>query len=142
MRKELFDRLPRAWNRRVITEDDVYEWCQRDGILVRELDTGVDGFCASFAGRDYIVIDPALTGLDKLTVLIHEYAHCRMHARDVQFFAGWDELAEGEADVAVICALVPLTLLRQFSPREIAEQFGYSLELAQTRLKIYRKLKI
>lgn len=138
MRKKLIEKnTPPEWNIRPLTEDDFWDYCRADGIVVREMPLERLGLHFKRHNRPVIFIHDRLRGPERLFVLFHELAHFWLHPPGIQFFQGYETSIEQEADAVAACALIPLTTLRHYWPGEIAELYGYPLDLIEFRQSIF-----
>lgn len=138
MRKKLIERnTPVEWNVRRLTEDDFWTYCDESKIIVRETPLERAGMHFQRNGQNVIFVRQGLRGSDRLFVLYHELAHFWCHPPGIQFFQGYNDRIEREADAVAACALIPRTMLSHYWPTEIAELFGYSPDLIQFRKDIF-----
>lgn len=106
-----------GFNRRELTEKDFYEICEREGIIVLEMDVPTS-FYFRAEGLSFIVIKKRQTGLRRLFSMFHELAHHFLHggqtAESAFFFGLLETKAEIEADALATVALVPHSSLANF----------------------------
>jgi len=133
---------PPEWNVRVMTVDDFYSYCDRDGIVVSEKPLGQFGLYMLRDGRPEIHLHELLSGADWLFVGFHELAHHWLSTMRIQFFQGRDMEPEYEADAVAACAMIPRPLLACCQPSEIAELYGYSPNLINLRREIFDRWQI
>lgn len=144
MRRGLILRnAPPEWNVRVHTLEDFYVFCAQQQIILHE-DKPLEstGLYLIYEGRSHIFIDSRLRGADKLFCCWHEAGHYLLHPLGIQFFLGWQQSVEIEADIIAACALVPRSLLTHFWPGEIAELYGYPASLIELRQEIFDRWRI
>jgi Zn-dependent peptidase ImmA (M78 family) len=127
-----------GWNRRVLSEEDFYRICDKEGIEVIETPLVTAGFYMVFEEQPYIIINANLRGVRRLHVAFHELAHHLLHApRSVGFYGlRKDHKSEREAEALALCALIPEPLLRRMLAEEIVEEYGYTWEMLRQRLKV------
>ena len=127
-----------GWNRRVLTADDFYEICERERIEVIETPLSNDGFYVVWHKRKFIVLNSKLRGVRWLHVAFHELAHHLLHAPQSIGFRGLrpDTKQEREAEALALCALIPEPLLRQMLTWEIEDEYGYTRDILEARLKV------
>lgn len=143
MRRDLLVRnTPPEWNIRVLTQDDFDYYCDRAGIVVREMPIEQPGLYFFRNGRPQIFINDELRGAERLFVGFHELAHHWLHPPGVQMFYGWAKQIEVEADIVAVCCLIPKTTLTHYWPSEIAELYGYPHRLVDLRCEVFDKWKI
>src|SRR5262245_53134421 len=135
-------RTPPEWNTRVLTEDDFYQYCNADRIVIRETQLEQPGLYMLCDGLPHIFLNDELRGVEKLFVGFHELAHHWLHPPGVQMFNGWRGRVELEADVVAVCALIPKTILTHYWPSEIVERFSYSHWMMQFRCEVFDRYKI
>lgn len=137
MRKRLIEKnTPPEWNVRVLTEDDFWTYCDERNIDVRPVQLEQPGYSITDPAKPIIFIHDELRGIERLYTLYHELGHHFLHPSRIQFFCGWDQKIEFEANVIAACALVPRTLLTHHWPSEIAELYGYPNWLVTFRQKL------
>ena len=141
----ILDKLSRlriGWNERVLDEHDFERLCRRVRIRVEEMPLRPGGFYYRVRGRDYIAIDSRLTGVRKLAVQFHELAHFLFHTPESGTAANFHGLArtrqEIEADAFSLCAIMPLTLIKERSPAELIDD-GFPADLIAERLTIFER---
>jgi len=143
MRRGLIEKnTPPEWNIRVLTDDDFQQYCDADGIVVREIQVEQPGLYMICDGAPTIFIDETLRGSERLFVAFHELAHHWMHPPGIQMFFGLAKIVELEADVVAICSLIPKSVLIHHWPSEIVELFGYSHWMVHFRCEIFDRYKI
>lgn len=57
-------------------------------------------------GQPQIFLSNELRGPNRLFVAFHELAHHWPHPPRIQFFRGWEEAGETEANVVALCAMI------------------------------------
>lgn len=113
-------RAPAEWNFRALNLGSFYQYCDAAEILVHEVRLEQPGM--SFGGgRPQIFISDELGEVERLFVAFHELAHLWLHRRPIQFFRGWEDVIEVEADVVAACAMIPLPLLDRHGPGHYPE---------------------
>lgn len=143
MRRGLItSRTPPEWNIRVLTEDDLYQYTDEAGIIIREAQIEDPGFSMMCDGKLHIILNDELRGAERLFVGFHELAHYWLHPPGVQMFYGLARQIELEADIVAACAMIPKTLLPHYWPSEIVELYGYSHGLVRFRCEVFDKWKI
>ena len=105
------------WNRKELTEADVYVVCERFGVRIVEMPLTREGFYFRLLGRDFIAVDSRLKGVERVRVLFHELAHFLLHVPESGPTARFHGLApesryEREADLVALCAVLPLSMMR------------------------------
>lgn len=131
-----------GWNQRPLTEADCYRICRREKIKIIEYPLeSSPGFYMVCKGRPMITIDSRLRGLRRQYVLWHELAHHFLHVPHHATAAHWFRLrpgtkAELEAEAFAVVAMIPEPLLRKMLTWEIEEEFGYTREMLNFRLKV------
>jgi Zn-dependent peptidase ImmA (M78 family) len=138
----LLHNTPPEWNVKVLTQDDFDYYCDRAGIAVREVSLEQPGLYICRDGQPQIFLNDELRGTERLFVGFHELAHYWLHPPRIQFFLGWEETVEVEADVVAVCALIPKTVLTHYWPGEIAELYGYPPSLVELRREVFDRWKI
>lgn len=135
-------RLQIGWNERVLDEHDFERLCRRFRIRVEEMPLRPGGFYYRVLGRDYIAIDSRLTGVRKLAVQFHELAHFLLHTPESGTAANFHGLTrtrqEQEADVFALCAIMPLSLIRDRTPAELIDE-GFPADLVTDRFAIVER---
>lgn len=140
MRKKLIEKcVPREWNVRILDDDDFWFYCGLQGILVQEVPIMRPGLSFIRRGHNVIWIREGLRGIERRFILWHELAHFWLHPPGVQFFSGFGNPVDNEANAVALCALIPLPVLLRFEIAEIAEMHDYPLSLIATRLQVYDK---
>ncbi|HKQ74624.1 MAG TPA: ImmA/IrrE family metallo-endopeptidase [Blastocatellia bacterium] len=143
MRRGLIEeKTPPEWNIRVFTEDDFHQYCDAEGIVIREEQVEQPGLYLICDGTPTIFIDDQLRGAERLFVEFHELAHHWLHPPGVRMFFGLGKTIELEADVVAICALIPKTVLIHYWPSEIVDIHGYSHWMVQFRCEVFDRYKI
>ncbi|HKQ90861.1 MAG TPA: ImmA/IrrE family metallo-endopeptidase [Blastocatellia bacterium] len=143
MRRDLLlYNTPPEWNVRVLTQDDFDYYCDRAGIVVREISLELPGLYICRDGHPQIFLSDELRGVERLFIAFHELAHHWLHPPGVQMFHGFGRRVEFEADVVAACALIPKTTLTHYWPSEIADLHGYTYDLVNFRCEIFDKWKI
>jgi len=133
-----------GWNSRVLTLDDFFRICRRERIKVVELPLLVPGFYMICKGKSFIAINSNLRGVRKLHVIFHELAHHFLHAPASGATANFFHVREPpkvkfEADAFAIVAMIPEPLLRRMLTWEIEEEYGYTRDMLNFRLKVLDK---
>lgn len=143
MRRSLLLRnTPPEWNVKVLTQDDFDYYCDRAGIVVREVSLEQPGLYIRSGGRPQIFLNNELRGANRLFVEFHELAHHWLHPTGVRMFLGWGKEIEIEADIVAVCCLIPKTVLTHYWPSEIAEIYGYSHDLVGLRCEVFDRWRI
>lgn len=138
LNKQKLSLLPGGWNTRVLTQHDFESLCAQAGIHVCEVEMSIDGcYCVLDVGPT-IFLSRRLFGTRRLRVAFHELGHHLLHYPGVQFFQNTHGKCEFEAELVAACALIPATLLESHSAAEIAEEYGYEVELIEFRRRVYR----
>jgi Zn-dependent peptidase ImmA (M78 family) len=130
-----------GWNRRVLTQEDFARICRRERIRVEELPLSVRGFYGVCKGKRFIALDSRVRGVPRLFTAYHELAHHFLHVpkatASVNFFhLREDPKVKFEADAFAVVALIPEPLLRRMPTWEIEEEFGYTRDMINFRLKV------
>lgn len=141
-RSLLLQNTPPEWNVKVLTQDDFDYYCDRDGIIVREVSLEQPGLYICRGGRPQIFLNEELRGANRLFVEFHELAHHWLHPTGVRMFFGWGKQIEIEADIVAACALIPKTVLTHYWPSEIADLYGYSHDLVTLRCEVFDRWRI
>lgn len=132
-----------GWNEHRVNEARVFELCEAFDVVVIEEPLETKGFYYRLLGRDFIVIDSKLSGIEKLFVLLHELGHFLLHVPHTGAAANFFEVGrstrkEREADLFALCALLPNELVdRRGHDGLIAD--GYAIDLVERRLKIRKR---
>ena len=105
------------WNRKELTEADVYAVCDRFDVRIVEVPLRREGFYFRLLGRDFIAVDSRLKGVQRVRVLFHELGHFLLHVPESGPTARFHGLAPGsryerEADLVALCAVLPVDLVR------------------------------
>lgn len=140
--EKLRAKLPPDWNRRVLTLNDFYDLCSREGIHTRGSVAIPRGMYFPEGNDDFILLNPQLQGWQKVKTCFHEWAHALLHREQqgVQFDGGSDPRLDAEADIVALCALMPQRMMEGFTAPEIVKRFGYPAEMVAQRMMIYRQL--
>ena len=133
-----------GWNKRHLTEDDLFRLCRRYKVKVVEMPLSVGGFYYRAMGRDYIAVDSRLTGARRLVVLFHEFGHFLFHSPDSGATANFHGIGrrtrkEQEADVFALCALIPRSWLADRPLDEIAADEGIDENMLAARVEISQR---
>lgn len=107
------------FNRARLNENDFYQLCEERGITVLEEDVSTS-FYFWVHGKEFIVIDKKLKGLEREFACWHELSHAYLSARITQppvaYFHGLvDSKEETQADAFACIALIPLPLIDDHS---------------------------
>lgn len=133
-------KLPRWWNQRVPTEADFYRICRRERIRVIEMPLSVPGYYIHCDGKRIIVINWALRGVRWLHVAFHELGHHFLHAPKYAhagfFFIDNKSKEHAEAEAFAVCAMIPEPLLRRMLSGEIEDEYGFTREMLELRLRV------
>lgn len=127
-----------GFNRRVLTLDDFYTICDREGILVCHLPMRWRGLFFYRRGKPVIVLSDRLRGIELLYTAWHEYGHYLFHTPGCR---GVYDKTETEADMIATIALIPVFLLH-LPDGEISEMFGYPASLVKQRVKFFQNFKM
>jgi Zn-dependent peptidase ImmA (M78 family) len=128
---------------RVLTEDDFQQYCDQAGIIVRDAQLKKRAmYIWPDGGRPRIFINQNLRGSDRLFVCFHELAHYWLHPHRVRYFSGMKSQVEAEANIVAICAMIPLTVLKNYWKTEIVEIYGCTLDQVEFRETVYKCWKI
>jgi Zn-dependent peptidase ImmA (M78 family) len=138
----LLQNTPPEWNVRVLTQDDFDYYCDRVGILAREITLELPGLYIRRDGHPQIFLNDELRGAERLFITFHELAHHWLHPLGIQMFHGFGRRVEFEADVVAVCALIPKTALTHYWPSEIAELRGYKHGLVNFRCEFFDHWRI
>ena len=131
-----------GWNSRLLTEADFYRICRRERIKIVEYPLeSSPGFYMVCNGRHFITIDSRLRGVRRMYVLWHELAHYFLHVPPHANSVRWFQLKpntreELEAEAFAVIALIPEPLLRRMLSSEIEDEYGYTREMLNFRLKV------
>src|SRR5690606_17957025 len=122
------EKLKCGWNAVPLDEAVFEALCKKLKIRTRWLPLTVGGFYTCDKQKDYIAISSKLGPDESLFVMFHELGHYLMHAPSrerVAFYCGSKTHSrdEQEADAFACCALLPLDLLKEREPTELAEMF-------------------
>ncbi len=130
------------WNKRTVTEQDLQNYCKRNGIHIAEGKIDVPGLYVINEGVPFIVIDPDLKGFMRAWVLLHELAHHLLHAPSMQLFdKRFETKADREANFIAAVALLPCAVLETKNFADLLEE-GYPAELLWLRKEIYEQFRI
>lgn len=135
-----------GWNKRPFNESDVARLCGEFSITVDERPLLMNGFYYRVAGGDFIVLNSRLSGLKRLEVFFHEFAHFLFHALGHPTAVGFHHVGyptreEREADAFALCALLPRRLLASRTRDELLAD-GFSPEMISLRFQIYESCGI
>lgn len=134
---------PQEWNTRFLTEADFYRHCDENGIVLHEdLQIKEKGAYIVFDDRANIFIDERLRGFERLLVAFHELAHFWLHPAKVKHYRGENSVAEAEAEVVSICAVIPRAIIEHVSPERICALYGYPISLVEKRLAILEQWRL
>ncbi len=141
MRRNLIENnAPPEWNIRVFTEDDLHYYCDQAGIEIIERPLEQPGtLIPRDDGKLQLFLNSEMRGAERLFVALHELGHHFLHSPGIQFFLGWDQLSETEADIFAACAMIPITVLKNYWPSEVAELYGYPSGLVDLRWEIWER---
>jgi Zn-dependent peptidase ImmA (M78 family) len=133
-----------GWNERVLTRHDFYTICRDDGVLVRDASMRWSGLYMVCEEVPVIVLNDRLVGPDRIVVGWHELGHHLMHLPGMAFFCGdsTKRKVEFEAQRFAACALIPQPVLASMHVEEIEQDYGYSRELVQFRMRLFQRLRI
>lgn len=123
------------WNKRILTLDDFYTACEDEGVFVFDTDMYWRGLFLYVDGAPVIALNERLRGHQRTLVAWHEFGH---YAHHYPGSFGRERKTEKEADVIAHVALIPAFLLH-LPDGELHDMFGYSLELIEKRVEIFRK---
>ena len=128
--------MKRGWNRRVLTNDDFEEWCERDGVMVLEEEMEYPGFYLIRNTQPVIVLNKKLTGIERQIVSWHEYGHHVLHVPTGRFFSlGNFDKSEYQAHLVASVALLPKPYL--YRPITELQEEGYPFELLRFRGRVF-----
>lgn len=141
---EKISRLKIGWNRKPLTESDLYQLCSKYRITIVEMPLQTGGFYYCVKGRHYIAVDSDLSPHEKLLVMFHEFAHFLMHSPDTGVTANFHGVGrrtrkEIEADIFAHCALIPVNWIEKRSAHELTDEEGISEKIVKERVSIYRR---
>jgi Zn-dependent peptidase ImmA (M78 family) len=125
-----------------LTQDDFDYYCDRAGIIVREVSLELPGLYICRDGRPQIFLSDELRGAERLFIAFHELAHHWLHPPGIQMFHGFGTRVELEADAVAACALIPKTVLTHYWPSELADLYGYAHDLVNFRCEIFDRWRI
>jgi Zn-dependent peptidase ImmA (M78 family) len=128
---------PPEWNCRVLTEDDFWFYCNAFRVFVHEVPLERLGVHFSRPNHGVIFINDRLRGVERQFVLWHELGHHLLHPPGIQFFQGYGQQVEQEADAFAACALVPRSLLQHYWPSELTDLYGYPADLVELRQSLF-----
>lgn len=141
-----FRRLVKGWNRRPLTEADLYAVAERQGVLILEDSTDDmewNGLYTVIRKTPVIIVRADLKGLERLWTLYHELGHHLLHAPATCFFAeGSQHKAEHEANAFAACALIPERYVRQMYLWDLYEVDEFAAKLFQIRLEVFENYKV
>lgn len=136
--KKYFPRL----GERPVTERDVRRVAKKVGVEIVEGDVGVPGMYLPYGGAFFIVIHPALTGVMRLWVLMHELSHHLLHDTGMQLFDRRFEMkADRQANFISALGLLTTQMVQTKTLAELLEE-GYPRELLWLRKEIYEQFKV
>lgn len=138
-------KLKVGWNDVPLDEDVFQRLCRKHKIRVKFMPLTVRGFYNCTKGKHYISIDNRLRPFDAAFVMFHEFAHFLMHSPSndaTESFCGSVTYTrdEQEADAFAYCALLPLEMLKDREPEELADIFG--IRFFMKRLEVYERYGI
>lgn len=127
-----------GWNNRVLTAEDFDRIVTDENIEVIESTLVERGFYMIFDEQPFIVLGAALQGVRRLHIAFHELAHHFLHAPCPVGFYGLkpNSKQEREAEALALCALIPEPLLRYMLTWEIEDEYGYTRDMLEARLKV------
>ena len=130
-----------GWNQRPFTEDDFYEFCYQEGVVVFRETRGWPGEYFQRRGRAIILLHPALKGHTLLWVAFHELAHFWLHTPGSEFAYGLERKIDLQADRIAVPAIIPKAWLEEPGIFGLAEQ-GYPPSLLERRVEIFKKCRV
>lgn len=135
--KFLMEKLSRyGWNEREQTEDDFYQICEDEKVLVFEFEMRRAGMYGVCEGVPVILLNKNLRGVKKLEVAFHELGHHFFHSPAMCLYTrNLTRRHQMEAQVVAVVALMPKTKLGEFlrNSDNLAE---YPKKLVKFRLEI------
>jgi Zn-dependent peptidase ImmA (M78 family) len=134
------------WNKRVLIEDEVIDFCRSPGAVILETDL-IDDLGEYRVHRDvqpFILIHKFIARRYRLWVLMHEAAHFILHPTAYAKFSDSNlrRKIEKEANFFAAVALIPQYLLRTKTLCEIEDEFGYLRQMIMLRKRIFDTYKI
>jgi Zn-dependent peptidase ImmA (M78 family) len=116
------------WNRTVITEDDLYQFCEQNKVWVLFDANQKFGRYLRYKGHDFILINPKLSKIWRWWVLAHEVAHFALHEPH-NFNYQTTRKADYEANFIAAPMLLPRTVFESKCFPELLNEDEYPLEL-------------
>ena len=133
--------MKRGWNRRVLTNDDFDEWCERDGVMVMEEEIEYPGFYLIRNTQPVIVLNKKLRGIERQIVAWHEYGHHVLHVPNGRFFC-LDNIDKAEYQAHLIAAIALIPRPDLFRPLSELQEEGYPLDFLRFRSRVFDQFKI
>lgn len=88
----------------------------------------------------FILINPALSGADRLWVLFHEIGHFLLHDLVLANFSkSLLRKSDAEANYIAARAMIPVWMIETLRPDQIELEYGYSKDLIKIRMGIYKR---
>ncbi len=136
-------KLP-EWNERVLTDDDLYDFCQRGNVRIVESDLFKHkGEYSIRKNVNFILLQKNLKQSEKLWVGFHELGHHLLHYPVPHYFSkGLCRKMDKEANFFAAIALLPTNIIKKRTFVEILEDYNYPKGLIIIRKEIYDSYKI
>jgi Zn-dependent peptidase ImmA (M78 family) len=136
------------WNKEILTEADFKSFCKDKDISVAYikiayLDQDCRGLYIKYRKQPFIVLDPDLTGADKLWVQWHEVGHYLLHESRRKFRAdSFMHKLEIEANLIAAVAMIPLKIVQTASVEEIKSTYKYPTKVVLLRKLFYDSFRL
>lgn len=131
-----------GWNKKQLSFDDALKACERFGIKVFYHEGISEGLHFIRRGVPVIVLNRFLSGAWLDFIAWHELSHYLLGHQGLRYFVkGSLEKAEQHANIVGICALIPETMLNEFSIGS-SDIWLFPKELIAMRLKIHEKFGV
>lgn len=127
-----------AFNRKVLTEDDGYLFCEKHNISVLESEhIDGEGMFIVYKGHSFIFLSKFLKQSHRAFVLWHEIGHAILHyPLPCGFSFQAKRKIEKEAEIVACMSIVPLPLL-VYKLHELHEEYGIPIEVILRRKEIF-----
>jgi Zn-dependent peptidase ImmA (M78 family) len=132
-----------GWNERGFDDAKFFRLCEAFDVNVIEGHLETTGFYYRLLGRDFIVVNSKLAGVEKLFVLLHELGHFLLHVPRSGPAASFFEIGrstrkEREADIFALCALLPKSTVDRRGLDGLIHD-GYPHEIVERRLQVRQR---
>lgn len=132
------------WNKRVHTERDAEEFCEKRGVIVIETDL-IDDLGEYLVRREkpVILLHKFIAREYRTWVFLHECGHEMFHSPlNCRFSTITRRKVELQANLVAAVALIPVELLRTKTLWEIKEEYDYPQKLVLLREYIWNTFRV